>query len=208
MTVARSQPDHNRCVAMHGKPLGISEVRGQMASGGQTMGQIMWTRKLLGSNHVDTGVAAGQRGSKRVDTRVAGVKSWSKHVGTGVAGGQSMWWLGSAGIKACGHGSRWGSNHGQSMWNGSHWGSAGSKHVVAGVSGGQIMLTREWLRILSAQSRCEKAKAGYPTSPSSYQSSMSSGLPAWRCGELRSNQQPLREKVSIYKYITIVVIIF
>ena len=42
---------------MNGKPLGVSEVRGQMASGGQTMGQIMWTRKLLGSNHVDMGVA-------------------------------------------------------------------------------------------------------------------------------------------------------
>ena len=65
----------------------------------------------------------------------------------GVSGGQSMWWLGSAGIKACGHGRRWGSNHGQSMWNGSHWASAGvkacsgcqrgSNHVDTGVAGGQ-----------------------------------------------------------------------
>ena len=84
MSVARSRPDHNLCVAMNGKPLGVSEVRGQMASGGQTMGQIMWTRKLLGSNHVDTGVA-GSGGSKHVDT--------------GVAGGEMM-------VKARGHGSR------------------------------------------------------------------------------------------------------
>ena len=42
MSVARSRPDHNLCVAMNGKPLGVSEVRGQMALGGQ---------------NVDTGVA-------------------------------------------------------------------------------------------------------------------------------------------------------
>ena len=63
MSVARSRPDHNLCVAMNKKPLGVSEVRGQMASGGQTMDteiagvkscghgsrgdQSMWTRESL-----------------------------------------------------------------------------------------------------------------------------------------------------------------
>ena len=47
MTMARSRPDHNLCVAMHGKSLGVSEVRGQLVSGGQTMGQI-WTQESLG----------------------------------------------------------------------------------------------------------------------------------------------------------------
>ena len=76
MTMARSRPDHNLCVAMHGKSLGVSEVRGQMASGDQIMGQIMLTGKSLGSNHVDTEVA-------RVTS----------------CGHGSRW--GSAGIKSC-----------------------------------------------------------------------------------------------------------
>ena len=115
MTVARSRPDHTLCVAMHGKPLGVSEVRGQMASGSDD-----------GSNHVDTEVA----GCQIMWTRDSlGVQSWSKHggwgqrgskhVGTGVCGGQIM-------VKACG--------------SGVTGGQRGSKHVVAGVSGGQIML--------------------------------------------------------------------
>ena len=121
MTVARSRPDHNVCVAMHG---GVSEVRGQMASGGQTMGQIMWTRKLLGSNHVDTGVAGGQRGSKHVDTGVAG----GQIMVTGVAGGQR----GSKHVVA-------GVSGDQSMWT----------RESLRVSGGQIMLTRKWLGVRS-----------------------------------------------------------
>ena len=55
---------------MNGKPLGVSEVRGQRGSND-------------GSNHVDTEIAGvkscghgsrWQRGSKHVDTGVAGVK--------------------------------------------------------------------------------------------------------------------------------------
>ena len=51
---------------------------------------------------------------------------------TGVAGG-------SAGVKSCGHGSG--------------WGQRGSNHVATGVgvSGGQIMLTREWLGVSGGQ---------------------------------------------------------
>ena len=41
-----------------------------------------------GSNHVDTGVAGGQRGSNHVDTGVAGGQRGSNHVDTGIAGGQ------------------------------------------------------------------------------------------------------------------------
>ena len=54
-----------------------------------------------GSNHVDTGVAGGQRGSSHVDTGVAGGQRGS-NVDTGVAGGES-------GVKSCWHSSRWGS---------------------------------------------------------------------------------------------------
>ena len=47
-------PDHGQITTsvlpMHGKPLGVSEVRGQMASGGSNDG----------SKHVDTEVAGGQ----------------------------------------------------------------------------------------------------------------------------------------------------
>ena len=39
-----------------------------------------------GSNHVDTGVAGGQRGSNHVNTGVAGGQLGSNHVDTGVAG--------------------------------------------------------------------------------------------------------------------------
>ena len=87
---ARSQP-----LCCHALEVGVSEVRGQLVSGGQTMGQIMWTRESLGvkswSKHVDTGVAGGQRGSNHVDTGGAGGQQGSNHVDTGVAG-----------VKACG----------------------------------------------------------------------------------------------------------
>ena len=132
---------------MHWKPLGVSEVRGQMASGGQTMGQTMWTRKLLGSNHVGTGVAGGQRGSKHVDTGVARGQTMVKACGHG-----SRW--GSAGVKACGGWGQRGSKHvdmgvagGQIMVNACGTGVTGGQRQLVGVSGGQIMLTREWLGI-------------------------------------------------------------
>ena len=90
--------------------------------------QSMWTRESLG------------------------VKSWSKHLETGVAG--SQWELkhvggwSQRGSKHVDTGVAWGSNHGQSMWNGSYWGvsggqsmqwlgSAESNHVDTEVAGGQ-----------------------------------------------------------------------
>ena len=137
-------PDHNLCVAMQGKSLGVSEVRGQMASGVKR-----WVKSCghgscwgsAGSNHVDTEVAGGQimvkacrHGSRRGVSGVKACGGWgqrgSKHVDTGVAGGQIM-------VKACG--------------TGVTGGQRGSKHVVAGVSGGQIMLTREWLGVSGGQ---------------------------------------------------------
>ena len=116
-----TRPDHNRCVAMHGKPFAVSEVRGQMASGSND-----------GSNHVDT--------------EVAGVKS---------CGHGSRW--GSAGIKACGHGSRWGSNHGQSIWRRVSLGSAGVKACGGWVSADQSMWTRESLGVKSWSKHVERS---------------------------------------------------
>ena len=124
-----SRPDHNLCVAMHGKPLGVSEVRRQMASAGQTMGQMMWKRKLRGVKSCGHGSRWGSArtkarghgsrwGSKHVDTGVAGGQRGSKHVVAGVSGDQSMWTRESLGVKS--------------------W----SKHVEReslGVSGGQSM---------------------------------------------------------------------
>ena len=69
-----------------------------------------------GSNHVNTGVAGGQRGSN------------------GGQRGQIMLTRESLGQR--------GPNH---VDTGVAGGQRGSKHVVAGVSGGQIMLTRGWL---------------------------------------------------------------
>ena len=92
-------------------------------AGGQIMVKSMWNGShwgsagvkacsgcQRGSNHVDTGVAGGQRGSNHVDTGVAGGQQGSNHVDTEIAGVQIMWTRESlaAGIKACGHGSRWG----------------------------------------------------------------------------------------------------
>ena len=73
----------------------------------------------------------------------------------GVSGGQGMWWLGSAGIKACGDGSRWGSNHGQSMWNGSHWASAGVK-ACSGCQRG----SHEWLGVRGGSNHVDTGVAG------------------------------------------------
>ena len=66
-------------------------------------------------------------------------------VHTGVAGGEMM-------VKARGHGSR--------------WGSAGSKHVVAGVSGDQSMWTRESLGVKSWSKHVERESLGVSGSQS------------------------------------------
>ena len=93
MTVARSRPDHNLCVARHGKSLGVSEVRGQMAFGGQTMGQIMWTRESLG-------VSGDQSMWTRELLGVSGGQIMLTRKWLGVTGGQIMLtreWLGVSG---------------------------------------------------------------------------------------------------------------
>ena len=63
----------------HGSGLGVSA------------GQIMLTREWLGggSNHVDTGVAGGQRGSREwLGVSGGQIIAGANHVDTGVAGGQ------------------------------------------------------------------------------------------------------------------------
>ena len=97
---------------MHGKSLGVSEVRGQIVSGVKRWVKSCGHGSRWGSNHVDTGVAGGQRGSKHVEKGVAGGQIMVKAC-VGVSGGQSMWW--SAGIKACGSRNWLGVKSGQSV---------------------------------------------------------------------------------------------
>ena len=93
MTVAGSRPDHNLCVAMHGKSLGVSEVRGQLVSGRQTMGQFMLTREWLG-------VSGGQIMLTRESLGVSGGQIMLTREWLGVSEGQIMLprgWLGVSG---------------------------------------------------------------------------------------------------------------
>ena len=89
----------------------------------------MLTREWLGGQRgvkaCDPGVAGGQRGSNHVDTR----SGWG-------VGGQSMWWLGSAGVKLnhVDTGGQRGSNH---VATGVAGDQRGSNHVDTGVAGGQ-----------------------------------------------------------------------
>ena len=99
-------------------------------AGGQTMGQSMWTRKLLGVKSC---------GDQSMWTRESlAVKAWSKDVDTGVARGQR----GSKHVVA-------GVSGDQSMWTRKWLGVSGSQIMLTreslGVSGDQIMSTREWL---------------------------------------------------------------